>query len=92
MAGIKVRYANPPAMRSEKIPTRPLARSGSSIEIPQPGQNAAVSGMRAAQEGQERGMASVASIATIVAQVARTLRPMNASEPILWIDDERSKA
>ena len=49
-------------MFSGNAPTLPLARTGSIMAAPQPGQNAAVSGMRAAQEGQESVMEETVSI------------------------------
>ncbi len=62
MAGTKVTYASAAAMFSGKTPILPPARTGSFIAIPQPGQNAAVSGMRAAQCGHASVMGETVSI------------------------------
>src|SRR5258708_36524531 len=51
-----MKYARAPAKVAGRTPTVPWARIGEVIERPQPGQKAAVSGIEAAQLGQEVGM------------------------------------
>ena len=77
-------------MFSAKRPTLPIARRGGLMEHPQPGQKAAVSGIRAPQYGHENGMDSISSIVAHV--IRRAGRPTNEVEPILWIDAGLSEA
>jgi hypothetical protein len=61
-AGMKVTYARTPARFSGRWPTLPWARGSPCMERPQPGQNAAVLGIWAAQCGHEASGTFVSSI------------------------------